>query len=64
MSILVVCPNPSCTTTYPMEGMLDCGFLPDAGFPRGTTESTLGLDCPACGTHLDIRWTTSWRPPT
>ena len=64
MAILVVCPNPACTTTFPLEGLLDFGYLPDTGFPQGTTEATLGVDCPQCRTHLGISWTASWRAPT
>lgn len=62
--IQVVCPSPSCRTMYDLVGMLDLGALPDTGFAQGTTEAVLGVDCPACGTHLDIRWTASWRAPT
>lgn len=58
----VICPG--CKTTYPLGGLLDLGALPDTGFPQGTTEAVLGADCPSCATHLEIRWTTSWRAPT
>jgi hypothetical protein len=64
VTVTVCCPNPACATTYPLGGLLDLGFLPDAGHPRGTTEATLGMDCPACHTHVEVRWTASWRPPT
>lgn len=62
--ISILCPNPSCHTTYPLEGIVDLGAMPGTGFPQGTTDAVLGLDCPACATHLDIRWTTSWRAPS
>lgn len=62
--ITVVCPNPSCNAMFPLEGMLDLGSLPDSGVAQGVTEATLGVDCPACRTHLAVRWTTAWRPPT
>jgi hypothetical protein len=62
--VTVVCPNPVCSATFPLNGMLDLGALPDSGFPYGTTDAVLGVDCPSCRIHLDVRWTTSWRPPT
>lgn len=64
MTLTVVCPNPGCNTTYPLAGMVDLGFLPDAGSPQGTTEATLSTDCPACRTSLAFRVTASWRIPS
>jgi hypothetical protein len=64
MTIHVVCPKPDCGQLYELGGMLDLGALPDTGIAHGTTEAVLSSDCPACDTHLEFRWTVSWRPPS
>ena len=63
MTISILCPG--CITTYPADGILDFGYLPTEGLlPQGVTEATLGLDCPGCSTHVDLKFTAAWRAPT
>jgi hypothetical protein len=64
VTIQVSCPNPGCRVLFPLEGLLDFGSLPDSGFRQGTTDATLGADCPECRTLLELRWTATWRQAT
>lgn len=63
MNLSVTCPG--CQALYPAEGVIDLGNLPsESMWAQGVTEASLGLDCPGCRTHVDLKFTAAWRAPT